>query len=115
MHNSFTVNKTVTDMAKLLISTQYMENYGDEDQPYWKYKGGSEYVVCNVPLDSDKLKAIVEECRKEAEWDNTGSRSWIISWEVVADDYLTEFERSQLEYDGRITYPAREIKMAIPA
>jgi hypothetical protein len=27
----------------------------------------------------------------------------------VADDYLTEFEKSQLEYEGKITYPAREI------
>jgi hypothetical protein len=27
----------------------------------------------------------------------------------VADDYLTEFERSQLDYEGKITYPATEI------
>jgi hypothetical protein len=30
---------------------------------------------------------------------------------VVADDYLTEFEQSQLEYEGRITYPATVLAM----
>jgi len=25
---------------------------------------------------------------------------------VVADDYMTEYEQSQLEYEGRVIYPA---------
>ena len=33
----------------------------------------------------------------------------IVDWTVVEDDYLTEFERSQLEYEGKITYPAIEV------
>jgi hypothetical protein len=35
----------------------------------------------------------------------------VIGWEVVADDYLTEFEQSQLEYEGRIVYPATELEI----
>jgi hypothetical protein len=27
----------------------------------------------------------------------------------VADDYLTDFERSQWEYEGEIRYPAKEL------
>ena len=30
---------------------------------------------------------------------------------IVADDYLTEFERNQLEYDGSIMFPARELEV----
>jgi len=30
----------------------------------------------------------------------------MVGYGVVADDYMTEFERSQLEYDGHIAYPA---------
>jgi hypothetical protein len=30
----------------------------------------------------------------------------MVSYGVVADDYMTEFERSQLEYDGEVRHPA---------
>lgn len=30
---------------KLVISTQLAENYGDADNPYWKFKGGEVYVA----------------------------------------------------------------------
>jgi hypothetical protein len=31
---------------------------------------------------------------------------------VVDDDYLTDFERSQLVYEGRIDFPATELRLA---
>jgi hypothetical protein len=49
--------------------------------------------------------------RAEIECDNDAFREQIIDFQIVADNYLTEFERSQLEYDGEITYPAREISV----
>jgi hypothetical protein len=36
-------------------------------------------------------------------------RESIIDFRVVADDYLTEFERDQLEYEGVIRFPAKEL------
>jgi hypothetical protein len=33
----------------------------------------------------------------------------IIGYKIVANDYLTEFEQSQLDYEGSITYPAKEL------
>jgi hypothetical protein len=30
---------------KVVICTQYRENYGTESAPHWKFKGGSTYVV----------------------------------------------------------------------
>ena len=35
-------------MHKLIINTQYMENYGDKVNPYLKFKGGTTYVMFNV-------------------------------------------------------------------
>jgi hypothetical protein len=103
-------------MSKLLIQTQIQENYGAHDwdgqgqcPQYWKFKGGNDYVIKNV----DPLKVapglLVDSVRGKIETDNEYVREWVNSWEVVEDDYLTDFERSQLEYEGKITYPAEEL------
>jgi len=103
-------------MSKLLITTQVFENYawnedgslGTGDNAYWKPKGGSDYVVKNF-RDYNRVTEVVMALRSQIEQDNDAFREHIIGWEVVADDYLTEFERSQMEYEGRITYPAHEL------
>ena len=95
-------------MAKLLIQTQVYENYGDALKPYWKAKGGGDYVVKNFK-DFNRVTEFVMALRTQVEQDNEFYTETIIGWEVVADDYLTEFERSQLEYEGQIRYPANEL------
>jgi hypothetical protein len=97
-------------MAKLLIVTQVLENYGSEDNPWWKAKGGSEYVIKNFTA-FNAVYATVQSLRHEIEIDNPLYSEYIISWEVVADDYLTDFERSQLVYEGRIDFPAQELRI----
>ena len=102
-------------MSKLLIVTQVYENYAWRDDgsigtgadAYWKAKGGSEYVVKNITLND--LDAAVKSVFEQVEQANDYFRETVIGWEIVEDDYLTEFERSQLEYDGRIEYPAKEL------
>ncbi len=107
-------------MSKLLITTQTYENYGAHDwdgvgqcPQYWKAKGGNDYVVKNIPWktedDFQNALKILAEVTPKIECDNDYFRETAIGWEVVADDYLTEYERNQLEYDGEIRYPAREI------
>jgi hypothetical protein len=98
---------------KLLITTQVYENYGAHDwdgkgecPQYWKAKGGNDYVIKNFRGDTT---AAVMMVRPDIEQDTVGYREQIIDWNLVANDYLTEFERSQLDYEGRITYPAQEI------
>jgi hypothetical protein len=98
-------------MAKLLIVTQVLENYGSEDNPWWKAKGGSEYVIKNFTAFST-VNATVQSVRHQIEIDHAFCSEYIVSWEVVADDYLTDFERSQLEYEGRIDFPATELELA---
>lgn len=95
-------------MSKLLIQTQVHENYGTESEPYWKPKGGGDYVIKNFKK-FNKVTETVMAVRAQIERDNEFYREYIIGWEVVADDYLTEFERSQLDYEGRIRFPANEI------
>jgi hypothetical protein len=99
---------------KLLITTQVYENYGAHDwdgvgecPQYWKAKGGCDYVVRNI--DVNRASEIFAAVRSQCEADNEGYREHVLDWEVVADDYLTEFERSQLEYEGRIAYPSKEL------
>jgi len=101
-------------MAKLLITTQVYENYGAHDwdgvgecPQYWKAKGGNDYVVKKINVN--KVTETVMALRGQIECDNEGFREHIIGWEVVANDYLTEFEKSQLEYEGSIRYPAKEL------
>jgi hypothetical protein len=49
--------------------------------------------------------------RSQIEWDTQYSRSWVINWEVVADDFVTEFERNQLEWEGKISWPVKCLKV----
>ena len=102
-------------MAKLLITTQVYENYGAHDwdgegqcPSYWKAKGGGDYVVKKFK-DINKVTETVMALRSQIECDNDHFREQIIGWEIVADDYLTEFEKDQLEYEGKIRFPAKEI------
>ena len=95
---------------KLVIRTQYMENYGAHDwdgegqcPQYWKMKGGSEYMVEDVPLNID-YDEVIEMLGQEVNWDSEYSRSYVVEWSLENDDYMSEFERSQLEYEGRVTF-----------
>jgi hypothetical protein len=92
-------------MSKLMIYTQYKENYGTVAEPYWKFKGGSEYIVLGVD-ECDMIDVIVDRVRPQVEISNPMCEEYILGYQVVADDYLTEYERSQLEWYGKITFPA---------
>jgi len=90
----------------LVIRTQFMENYGAHDwdgtgecPQYWKMKGGSEYKITNVPLNIDYQEVV---SMANVEKDNEYCREYILDWSMEADDYLSWFEKSQLEYDGSI-------------
>ena len=110
---------------KLHIICQYAENYGAHDwdgsgecPQYWKMKGGEDFYVPLDGFDSEhefadkKLQMIVDSVRSKIEWNDIGSRQYVVGYGVVADDFLTEFEQSQLEYEGRIDHPARVLELA---
>jgi len=110
---------------KLHITCQYMENYGahawdgsGECPQYWKMKGGEDFFVALNGFNPDhefaekKLAMIVDSVRSKIEWNDVGSRQYVVGYGVVEDDYMTEFEQSQLEYEGRIDHPARVLELA---
>ena len=89
-------------MSKLYIFTQDYDNYGTEEDPHWKPKGGSDYFVYD--FDGDEATTIML-VRDQIECDNPFYRSQIAGWEVVPNDYRTEYERMQLDYEGSIRFP----------
>jgi hypothetical protein len=103
---------------KLVITTQYQENYGAHDwdgegecPQYWKFKGGSEFMVDGVPRNIP-LDEIVDMVRGDIETDNDYCRESILGYRLEEDDYLSEFERSQLEYEGQITFKEPRVQYA---
>ncbi len=104
-------------MSKLLITTQCYENYawredgtlGTGSDAYWKAKGGSDYVIKKFKGSMADATLAIMALRSQIECDNDAFREQIIDFRIVKDDYLTEFEQSQLDYEGKITYPAKEL------
>lgn len=92
-----------------VIRTQYMENYGVHDwdgegscPQRWKYKGGSEYKITGVNPESDPQDLI---SLADVEFDDMGAREYVVSSSFEQDDYLSDFERSQMAHDGEIIFP----------
>ena len=104
---------------KLHIYTQDQENYGAHDwdgvgecPQYWKFKGGQDFFVpMGSRINSETATAIVLAVRGDIEENSEYFRSEIIGWDIVADDFMTEFEKSQLEYEGSIRYPAKVLEL----
>ena len=112
-------NKKGNDM-KLLITTQVRENYGAHDwdgvgecPSYWKSKGGNEYVLRDFKGSDGQAEYAVNELRDQFESDNDYFQEYVLGWQIVEDDFLTEFEHDQLECDGEIRWPAKEIRYSI--
>ena len=102
---------------KAIFFTQVFENYawredgsiGTGEDAYFKPKGGDEYVVKNV--DKSQMLRILKEVKAQVEVSNDYFRETVVDFVLVEDDYLTEYERSQLEYDGCIVYSPKELEM----
>ena len=92
---------------KLVIQTQYCENYGahtwdgeGECPQRWKFKGGETYVVPN--LSQDQVTQVIEQgiptLRALIEYSNEASREYILDWsvqedaDVVGEPWETPFE-----------------------
>jgi len=77
-------------MQKLVISTQYRENYAAHnedynhgvDQPHWKFKGGTTYVVPNFK-DFNNVQDVVAKLTDLITYSNPGSEEYILDFEIV--------------------------------
>jgi len=96
-------------MQKLVIQTQYRENYAAHnddynhgvDQPYWKFKGGSTYVVPNF-TDFANIQDVVAKLTDLITYKNEASEEYILDWEIVnqskkvCEDWETPVQISQI-------------------
>jgi hypothetical protein len=103
---------------KIVITTQFRENYGAHDwdgtgecPQYWKFKGGSEYIIEDVQQHvklndffGKKCEMIVDSIRPKIEHKSEYAEEYILGWSIEEDSYMSEFEQSQMEYDGVITH-----------
>ena len=76
-------------MQKLVIQTQYKENYAYPDwdgkgecPDGWKFKGGSTYVV-NSFKDFDNVTKVMDKLNELITVDNDGFKEYILYWEIV--------------------------------
>lgn len=94
----------------LVIHTQYCENYGahgwdgnGECPQHWKFKGGSNYKIVGVPENVD-LEEVVELARGSVEHRSDYAEEYILGYAMQPDGWMSDFEKSQLEYEGQIMY-----------
>lgn len=76
-------------MQKLVIQTQYRENYAYPDwdgkgecPQAWKFKGGSTYVI-NSFKDFNKVTEVMKQLDALITIGNEGFEEYILSWEIV--------------------------------
>lgn len=96
----------------VVIQVQYKENYGSEAEPYWKFKGGSFYKIVGVPEDTE-ITEVVARVAPEIEYSETFSEQYILDYFRAEDDWQSDFERSQEEYDGEIRFPEPVIQWQV--
>lgn len=72
---------------KVVIYTQYRENYGGAAEPHWKNKGGSTYVVegLTVAQAQRAVSSGIPTLKSLIEYSNAGSSEHVIGVEVEDD------------------------------
>ena len=104
---------------KVFVFTQVYENYawredgtiGTGTEAYWKAKGGNEYVITGI-WDEEEATVAVMAMRDQIETANDYMTETIIDFQLADNEDLTPFEKDQLQYEGRIVFPAKELTWA---
>ena len=104
---------------KVIVFTQVYENYawredgtiGTGAEAYWKAKGGDEYVITGI-WDEEEATVAVMALRDQIEKANDYMTETIVDYQLADNEELTPFEKDQLQYEGRIVYPAKELTWA---
>lgn len=94
---------------RLIIVTQSLENYGSHTwdgtgqcPQHWMAKGGQEYEIYlpstdGVEYTSDSVSKMVDKARPVVECNDENYKEYVVNWEVLADNELTDFERFCVE------------------
>lgn len=96
---------------KLVIQTQVYENYGDASNPHWKAKFGDDYWydLGEYSRSKQAIAELIQFFGPRIESHSDYYREHIIYTSIESDAYLTPFEQDQLDYEGHITYQAKQL------
>jgi hypothetical protein len=78
-------------VMKIVIHTQCLENYGNESNPRWKYKGGSVYVYEGLSTKTvlsliESGNTFIEKIFPLIEYRESMFEEYVIEWEYASDD-----------------------------
>jgi hypothetical protein len=96
---------TEEEPMRLILTTQYRENYGAHDwdgkgecPQYWKNKGGFEYLAADMPdeafkaLSPDEVAKLVKDAEDKITVLNDYVHEYVVSRSVVPAGSLTDIE-----------------------
>jgi len=92
-------------MIKMYFYTQDYENYGTPEEPYWKAKGGEDFILEAEEWTEEMIIKAYDLIELS---DDFLIRS-MIGNQVVGDQFLTDFEQMQLDNEGQIQFPAKRV------
>lgn len=103
---------------KLIVYTQIHENYGAHDwdgtgecPQYWKAKGGDDYEIATLTptqcADSAHVARIIDGARPTIDRNSNFHREVILGHLFLEDGELTESEKDQMEFSGKVSWPRR--------
>ena len=49
----------------VLVQTQYLENYGDDEKPWLKFKGGRKILVTGCDKDANAVAFVIAKLNEE--------------------------------------------------
>ena len=90
-------------MKKILIQTQYQENYGTPNDPYWKFKGGEDYLV--YAKEGEETIDVVNFLKPFISVETSMQKEYILGFEdITADnpvaDHINEWDTITEVYPG---------------
>ena len=100
---------------KLVIQTQYCENYGDANKPYWKFKGGDTYIVANLTTAQSEriLSHGIPTLKALIEYKNSMSEEYVTYYRVVEDDTVVceDYETPYILSWENNTWVCRQVQL----
>ena len=100
---------------KLVIQTQYTENYGSADKPFWKFKGGDTYIVQNLNPDQAQriLRDGIPTLKALIQYKNAMSEVSITDYNIVDDDVVVceEWETPYILSWENNTWVCRQVEL----
>jgi len=91
-------------VSKFYIETRYLENYGDRDKPYWKFKGGDTYAVSGF----ERIQDAVAWLHAHLEPDAYPNSEFPVKWFETYEEWEAQLPKDK-EYADFLKSRVKEI------